>query len=98
MSTNSIYKLKSFKDFVTEEVGMMSLNPGMNVIGMGPVQFPGNNQGSQSTMGGNYVGSGDVPMFVASTGSKDDEEEEEEKKKRIQKMLGKKETDQTDEN
>ncbi len=45
-------------DHVGEEV---TLNPNMNVQGMGPVELPGN-PGSANSFAGQKVGSGDIPF------------------------------------
>lgn len=88
----SILQLLPTKYFKTFEEYMVGLNPGQNVMGMGPVKFPGN-PGTNSTFHGQYIGSGDTPMFVFDTKPKDDEEEE---KKRIKKALKAKQEEKSD--
>jgi hypothetical protein len=88
--------IKTFEQFVNEckaaELALSEdagLNPGMTVVGMGPVKFPGN-AGTTTQFMGQNVGSGDSPMFVLDTKSKDDEEEEKKRIKRIKDKLKKK--------
>jgi len=59
----------------------ISLNPGMNIMGMGPVSSPGA-PGTSTDFHSQEVGSGDIPWPF----EKEDDEEEEEKK-RIKKEL-----------
>ncbi len=75
------------KESITEE--NVGLNPGSTVIGMGPVKFPGN-AGTTTQFVGQNVGSGDSPMFVLDTKSKDDEEEEKKRIRRLKDKLKKK--------
>lgn len=50
-------KEKDLPDYVEETV---TLNPNMNIQGMGPVEFPGN-PGSADSFATQKVGSGDIP-------------------------------------
>jgi hypothetical protein len=63
------------------------LNPGMNVIGMGPVKFPGN-AGTTTAFHGQNIGSGDVPMFIADPSDKKDDTEEVKRKLKKKKKKG----------
>jgi hypothetical protein len=76
-----------YKTRATQE-GVM-LNPGMNVVGMGPVKFPGN-AGTTTAFHGQNIGSGDVPVMIMDPkDSKDDEEDEKKRIKRLLKAKGK---------
>jgi hypothetical protein len=57
-----------YKDIIEN----VQLNPGMNVMGMGPVSMPGN-PGTTTSFHSQEPGSGDIPYY-----KKDDEDEEDE--------------------
>jgi len=72
--------IPTFEEYLTEME--MSLNPGMNVMGMVAVSMPGN-PGTTTDFHNQEVGSGDMPAGR----KKDDDEDEEEEKRRIKKEL-----------